>query len=122
MLSSSVEIIEGGSAYVNGETLNIDNTATGGSGAQVTIATVGITTNIGDVLQITGIGTASDALYRIATIPSTTQVSVALTAGSPDIFANQFAINQAHLLRSQDHPYLMRLLESLLSHLHLVMD
>ena len=91
---TAVEIIEGGSAYVNGETLNIDNTATGGSGAKVTIATVGITTNIGDVLQITGIGTASDALYRIATIPSTTQVSVALTAGSPDIFANQFAINQ----------------------------
>jgi len=91
---TTVDIIDGGSGYTNGETLDIDNTITGGSGAKVTIATVGITTNIGDVLQITGIGTASDSLHRIRTIESTTKVSIAVTAGDSTIVAGQFAINQ----------------------------
>ena len=53
----------------------------------------GVSTNIGDSVQLTGIGTATDGLYRIATIPSTTQISVALTATSPRPQIDQYAIN-----------------------------
>ena len=91
---TSVEIIEGGSGYTNGEVLNIDNQFTGGSGAKVNITTAGITTNIGDTLQITGIGTQTDSLHRIRSVVSTTQVSVAVTAGDATIISGQFAINQ----------------------------
>ena len=90
---SAVEITEGGSGYT-AETLDIDNSFTGGTGAKVTVVLSGITTNIGDVLQITGIGTATDSIHRIRSLESKTQVSVAVTAGDPVIFANQFAINQ----------------------------
>ena len=48
---------------------------------------------VGDSVQLTGIGTATDGLYRIATIPSTTQISVALTATSPRPQIDQYAIN-----------------------------
>ena len=91
---SAVEIIEGGSGYTGAETLDIDNSFTGGTGAKVTIVTAGISTNIGDVIQITGIGTATDSIHRIRSLESKTQVSVAITAGDPTIFTGQFAINQ----------------------------
>ena len=97
-----VTITEGGSGYV-AETLVIDRQFIGGSSgttaANITITNAngssGISTNIGDAIQTTGIGTASDGLYRIESIPSTTQVSVALTATSPRPIIGQFAVNVA---------------------------
>ena len=97
-----VTITEGGSGYV-AETLVIDRQFIGGSSgttaATITITNAngssGISTNIGDAIQVTGIGTASDGLYRIESIPSTTQVSVALTATSPRPIVGQFAVNVA---------------------------
>ena len=91
---TAVEIIDGGSGYIGAETLDIDNQFTGGTGAKVTIVTVGVSTNIGDVIQITGIGTQTDSLHRIRSVESTTQVSVAVTTGDATIISGQFAINQ----------------------------
>ena len=91
---TGVEIIEGGSGYTGAETLDIDNQFTGGTGAKVTIVTAGISTNIGDTIQITGIGTQTDSLHRIRSLESTTKVSVAVTTGDSTIIAGQFAISQ----------------------------
>ena len=91
---TGVEIIEGGSGYTGAETLDIDNQFTGGTGAKVTIVTAGISTNIGDAIQITGVGTQTDSLHRIRSLESTTKVSVAVTAGDASIIAGQFAISQ----------------------------
>ena len=90
---SAVEIIEGGSGYT-AETLDIDNSFTGGSGAKVSVVLSGISTNVRDVLQITGIGTVSDNVVSISSIRSSTSVSIAVTTGDPDVVAGQFAINQ----------------------------
>ena len=96
-----VTVTEGGSGYV-AETLVIDRQFIGGASAtaaNITITNVngssGISTNIGDAIQVTGVGTASDGLYRIESIPSTTQISVALTATSPRPEIGQFALNIA---------------------------
>ena len=94
-----VTITEGGSGYSN-EILDIDRQFIGGNSATVAKISLsnshgssGISTNIGDSIQFTGVGTASDGLYRISSIPSTTQISVALTATSPRPQINQYAIN-----------------------------
>ena len=102
---TSVTITEGGSGYntVGSEVLDIDRQFIGGSSAtqaKITIVNThggntGISTNIGDTLQFTGVGTATDGLYRIASVPSSTTVSVALTATSPRPQINQYAINVA---------------------------
>jgi hypothetical protein len=82
---TSVDIISAGSAYTNGEALYFDNTRIGaGDGnARYTLSTAGISTSIGDVVQITGIGTTSDSYHRISAVNSTTQISIAKTAGDP---------------------------------------
>ena len=94
-----VTITEGGSGYTT-ETLDIDRQFIGGNSATIAKVTTsnahgasGISTNIGDSIQFTGVGTASDGLYRIASVPSTTQISVALTATSPRPQIDQYAIN-----------------------------
>ena len=97
-----VTITEGGSGYApsGSQVLDIDRQFIGGNSAtqaKITITDAhgssGISTNIGDSIQFTGIGTASDGLYRIASVPSTTQISVALTATSPRPQIDQYAIN-----------------------------
>ena len=94
-----VTITEGGSGYTT-ETLDIDKQFIGGGSAtqaSITITSAhgssGIATNIGDVVNLSGVGTAADGLYRIATIPSSTQISVALTATSPRPQIDQYALN-----------------------------
>ena len=93
-------VTEGGSAYTT-ETLDIDRQFIGGtSGTTVAKLTItnahgssGISTNIGDVVNITGVGTANDALYKIDHIPSTTKVAVALTATSARPQIDQYVVN-----------------------------
>ncbi len=90
---TNAEIISGGSGY-GAETLDFDPTFIGaGTGAEIAVTTAGITTNIGDVLQITGIGTVTDGYYRITSVPSTTTVRVATGSGDPTIIPNQYAID-----------------------------
>ena len=90
---TQLDIIAGGSGYADGETLDIDNTFTGGSGAEVTISTAGISTIIGNTVQITGIGTTASNHYRVTGVPATNQVSVAITNTDPKIVPNQYLIN-----------------------------
>ena len=90
---TQLAIEAGGSGYADGETLDIDNTFTGGSNAEVTISTAGISTIIGNTVQITGIGTTASNHYRVTGVPATNQVSVAITNTDPKIVANQYLIN-----------------------------
>jgi hypothetical protein len=89
---TSVDIIAPGSGYSAGA-LYFDQTAIGaGNGAaRYTVATSGISTNIGDVVQFTGVGTIASSHYRIKSILSSTQISVAQTTGDPIILPSQYA-------------------------------
>lgn len=88
---SSVEIISKGSGYSNGEVLYLDSSRVGsGTNATYTITTAGISTNIGDVIQVTGIGTLTDCYYRISNVGSETQISIAKTSGDPTSIAGQY--------------------------------
>ena len=91
---TNFDVIDGGSGY-GAEKLEFDPTFIGSPtiGAAATFTTVGLTTNIGDVLQVTGVGTLTDGYYRISTIPSTKTVSVATTTGDPSFLAGQYALN-----------------------------
>ena len=88
----STEIMSPGSGYSAGA-LYFDQTriGSGNGNARYTIAASGISTNIGDIVQITGAGTTSDGYYRITSIGSSTSVAIAKTAGDPTILSNQYA-------------------------------
>jgi hypothetical protein len=89
----TAEIMNGGSGYASGETLYFDTTKIGGAAnATVTLATSGISTNIGDIVQFTGVGTITDSYARIASVPGNNQISVARTTGDPYIGAGQYAV------------------------------
>jgi hypothetical protein len=104
---SSVSIISGGSGYSNGEVLYLDSSRVGsGNGnATYTIATAGISTNIGDVVQITGVGTATDGYYRISAVNSSTQISVAKTSGDPTPIVGQYVLIVGSSSRITTTPY-----------------
>ena len=93
----NVLITSGGSGYTDGETLDIDSSVNpvmgGGSGAEITIATSGISTVIGNTVQITGVGTATDGYYRITSVPSSNQVAIAITDGDPTIYEGSYLLN-----------------------------
>ena len=90
---TELDITAGGSGYAGGETLDIDNTFTGGSGAEVTIANSGISTIIGNTIQITGIGTTASNHYRVTGVPARNQVAIAITNSDPKIVQSQYLIN-----------------------------
>jgi microcystin-dependent protein len=91
---TSAEIISGGSAYTNGETLYFDSTVIGGSpSSSYTITTAGISTAVGNTIQLTGIGTVTDGFYRITGLPSKNQISIAKTAGDQTPVVGQYFIN-----------------------------
>ena len=85
------EVFAPGSGYVGGETLTVE----GFSGASIGVPTAGITSAIGEVVSITGIGTTTDGLYKISSLPSKNSVAIALTAGDPLIIPGQFAYRVA---------------------------
>ena len=86
-----VDITSSGSGYGTGDLYFDENTIGAGSGAKITIATSGISTSIGNVIQFTGAGTTSDGYYRITAVTSATTISIAKTAGDPVITASQYA-------------------------------
>ena len=86
---SSVEIASSGSGYQNGATLYFE----GFVGASITINSAGISSPVNNALQVTGLGTVTDGLYRIHAIPSRNEIAIAKTAGDPDIFENQVVFN-----------------------------
>jgi hypothetical protein len=104
---SSVAVISGGSGYTSGQVLYLDSSRVGsGSNATYTITTAGISTNIGDVVQVTGVGTVTDGYYRISAINSQTQISVAKTAGDPTPIAGQYALVVGPSSRISSSPYI----------------
>ena len=88
------DVIDGGSGY-GAEKLEFDPTFIGSPsiGAAATFTSVGISSNIGDVLQVTGIGTLTDGYFRISSVPSTKTVAIAKTGGDTSFLAGQYAIN-----------------------------
>jgi Chaperone of endosialidase len=89
---SSVTIISSGSGYNNGDVLYLDSSRVGsGINATYTVTNSGISTSIGDVVQITGIGTATDSYYRISSVDSTNQISIAKTSGDVAPIPGQYA-------------------------------
>jgi len=91
---TNFDVIDGGSGY-GAEKLEFDPTSMGSPtiGAAATYTSVGLSTNVGDVLQVTGVGTITDGYYRIASVPTTKTVSVATTTGDPSFLSGQFALN-----------------------------
>ena len=75
-----------GSGYSDENILYFDNGAFAGDNqGQITLSTSGITTSIGDIVQVTGIATVADAYYRITDVSGTNKISVAKTSGDPSI-------------------------------------
>ena len=87
-------IVDPGSGY-SAAGLFFDQTVVGaGNGnARYTIATAGISTNVGDVIQVTGIGTTAGGHHRITSVPAANKVAIAITAGDPVLIANQYAVH-----------------------------
>ncbi len=85
----SASIISPGSGYNTGE-LYFDQTRVGTGNGNARYTVTGISTNINDVVQVTGYGTTVDQYYRITSIPSSTTISVAKTSGDPAILSNQY--------------------------------
>ena len=90
----AADVMAGGSGYTTGETLYFDSSVIGGTpSANITLATSGISTVIGNSIQITGIGTTSDGHYQISGVPAKNQVSFARTTGDPLPIVGQYLIN-----------------------------
>jgi hypothetical protein len=88
----SADIIAPGSGYSSGQLYFEQSRIGAGNGnARFTVATSGISTNIGDVVQFTGDGTTSDTYHRITSVPSKNQISIAKTTGDSTILASQYA-------------------------------
>ena len=93
---TNVDIISGGSGYTNGETLYLDTGKIGGSpSANITIATSGISTSVGNSVQFTGLGTVTDGYYRIVDIPAKNQIAIGQTSGDPFVIPGQYFVNIA---------------------------
>jgi len=96
-----------GSGYSDGDELFFDNTRFGGSpGAKISVATAGISSELGNVVQFTGSGTtANNGYYRITSIPSKTQIAIAKTAGDPVPTMQQYAVVTAPSVEVNTNSY-----------------
>jgi hypothetical protein len=86
---TSVTIASPGSGYSAGETLYFQ----GFAGASITINAACLSSPDNNALQVTGLGTVTDGLYRISSIPSRNEIAIAKTSGDPEIFENQIVFN-----------------------------
>jgi len=87
---TSLQIVDGGAGYGT-TTLTID----GFSGSTVAITTNTVSGAENNSIQITGLGTVTDSLYRIVSIPSANQISIARTSGDPSVSSGQYIFNVA---------------------------
>ena len=88
----SADVVSSGSGYSAGPLFFDASVIGNGNGnARFNIATSGITTAIGNVVQFTGAGTTSDTYHRITAVSADNQISIAKTAGDSVITANQYA-------------------------------
>jgi hypothetical protein len=91
----SVDLIAGGSGYTNGEELDFDTATIGsGVGAGVTVSIVGLSSALGDTVQVTGIGTTSGGYFRISSFPAKNQIAIHHRAGvDPRLVPGQYLIH-----------------------------
>ena len=90
-LITEIKISAKGSGYSDSDTLYPDVTVIGGSAdSYMTLSTSGITTYIGDVIQLTGDGETADAYYRISSVTKNT-VGFARTSEDPTPTTSQYA-------------------------------
>lgn len=102
---SSVTVLSRGSGHTNGEVLYLDSSRVGsGINATYSITTAGISTNIGDVVQVTGVSTVTDGYYRISGVGTNT-VSIAKTSGDPTPISGQYAFVVGSSSRITSTPY-----------------
>ena len=90
---TTCDIVYGGSGYSAGDYF-FDTADIGGSAdAKINVVVSGISTNIGDVIQVTGSPAYStgDLLHRIIEVPSANQVAIAKTSGDETITDSQYA-------------------------------
>ena len=103
---TNVDIIAGGSGYATGETLDFDTSSIGsGTGAALTLNTSGISTVIGNTVQVTGIGTTAGGHFRITSVPAKNQVAVAITNGDARIVVDQYLVNIGPEIRVSSSAY-----------------
>jgi hypothetical protein len=88
---TSLSVTSPGSGYNAGVSLKVD----GFSGSTIGITTTTISYLNDNSLQITGLGTATDGLYRVIRVPSKNQIAIARTTGDPAINPNQYVFNVA---------------------------
>ena len=91
---TGVVIVASGSKYTAG-TYYFDNTSTlgSGNGGSYVVTSNGIRGNIGDIVQVTGIGTETDSYSKITDVNSTTKISIKKTGTDPLPKAGQFLIH-----------------------------
>ncbi len=102
---TSFEIMNKGSGYKNGDQLYFDIAQIGGSSnAYISLATSGITTYIGDVVQITGDGLTEDGYYRINSVGINT-IGINKHSTDPTISAGQYAFITGQSIKIQTTSY-----------------
>jgi len=93
---TEVDIISPGSAY-SPETYFLEDSKLGNSTpttqAELTVVASNISSQVGNVVQITGDGSADSKHYRITSIPEKRKVAVAMTAGDPVFTTDQYLFN-----------------------------
>jgi len=89
---SSVKIINNGSDYDAGNYF-LDNRVIGAGNSTIfTVASTGISSVTGQVVQFTGVGTVSDTYHRITGVPARNRISIARTTGDPVITSDHYAL------------------------------
>jgi hypothetical protein len=94
---TSVDIQSPGSAYSllltpPANQLHFDRINNSGINASITFNSTGISSAVGNVVQFTGSTTTPDSYYRISSVTATNAISIAKTAGDPDITDDQYAL------------------------------
>ena len=92
---TGVDIISSGSAY-SPDTYYLEDSKLGyssGTQAELTVAASNISSQVGNVVQITGDGSADSKHYRITSIPGKRSVAVAMTATDPVFTTDQYLFN-----------------------------
>jgi hypothetical protein len=85
---ADVDIMNPGSGYASAQNLDIESI-----GGEVGIGTTTIAVNVGDVVQVTGVGTTATKHYRIDSIVSDTEIAIARTSTDPTILSNSYVYN-----------------------------
>ena len=103
---TSADIIAGGSGYSNGQSLWFDSTVIGGTPtANIVLSTAGISTSVGNSIQLTGVGTATDGHYAIHGIPSKNQISIAQTSSDAYPTVGQYFFNIGPTVKTTSTSY-----------------